>query len=44
MQNTSITLSVTQPSAAVRAQQMPMVTKRLSLTQNICTKSTDCKG
>jgi len=33
MQNTSITVSVTQPSAAVRAQQIPMVTKRLSLTE-----------
>jgi len=33
MQNTSITLSVTQPSAAVQAQQIPMLTKRLSLTE-----------
>jgi len=27
-----------------RVQQIPMVTKRLSLTENICTKSPDCKG
>jgi len=33
MQNASIILSVTRPSAAVRAQQIPMVTKGLSLTE-----------
>ena len=32
MQNTTLILSVTQPSAAVQVQQIPMVTKRLSLT------------
>ena len=42
--NYNIAVSVTQPSAAVQAQQIPMVTKRLSLTENICTKSTDFKG
>jgi len=33
MQNTSVILSVTRPSAAVRAQQIPVVIKRLSLTE-----------